>query len=115
MKTTNRYTLEQVGKRIPFDVPSTYFDEFSQRIESITTGQKVPFRKMMKPWMYMAAMFTGLLITGNVLLQVHKNKNIQLQQAEAYEAYLLSQVDESVYYDYYFEEVAPVSDNTTIK
>ena len=63
----------------------------------------------MKPWMYMAAMFVGVLLIGNVLLQVHRDNT--LEQAENYDAYVLSQLDQSLYYDYYFSEVG-IQDET---
>ena len=104
METKNKYTFEEVGNRLPFDVPENYFEEFAVRMEVLTGNQKVPVKRMAHSWMYMAAMFVGLFIIGNVLLQVFKSNRIK--HTEAYEAYLLSQLDESVYYDYYFTEVA---------
>jgi hypothetical protein len=104
METKNKYSFEDAGNRLPFEVPENYFNEFAARMEELTGNQKVPVKRMARPWLYMAAMFVGLFLIGNILLQVFKTNRIN--HTEAYEAYLLSQLDESVYYDYYFTEVA---------
>lgn len=104
MEAKTKYSLNDSGKRIPFEVPENYFEDFAVRIGTMTTGKQVPVKRMIKPWIYMAAMFTGLLLMGNVLLNVHKSR--VNQQNEAYEVYLMSQLDESVYYDYYLSTVA---------
>ena len=88
--------------RLPFSVPENYFEEFAAQLEEKIAPERTPMRRMMKPWLYMAAMFVGLLVLGNVILQVHRNNTVE--QAENYEAYLMSQLDQSLYYDYYFSE-----------
>lgn len=104
MEPTKRYSLEEAGNRVPFEVPENYFEDFAARMESLTAPQRVPLKRMMKPWMYMAAMFTGLLLAGNLFFQLYQSRSIQ-QESEAYEVYLMSQLDESVYYDYYLSSV----------
>ena len=110
MEPTKRYTLEEAGHRIPFEVPDNYFEEFASRMESLTSDKRVPFTRMMKPWFYMAAMFVGLLFAGNIFFQLHKSQN-KLQDAEAYEVYLMSQLDEAVYYDYVLSSVATTDES----
>lgn len=112
MEPTKRYSLEETGNRIPFEVPDNYFEEFSARIEAMTATQRVPLKRMIKPWIYMAAMFTGLLLAGNIVFQLHQSKSIQ-RDSEAYEVYLMSQLDESVYYDYYLSSVGTQETTTT--
>lgn len=107
-KTTNNF--EKAGNRIPFDVPENYFEEFAARIDTLTGERHTPFKRMLKPWLYMAAMFTALLFAGNVLLNIHKSN--RLEQSEDYEAYLISQLNESAYYDYYFSVVAASEEAT---
>jgi archaellum biogenesis protein FlaJ (TadC family) len=103
MEAKTKYSLKDSGTRIPFEVPENYFEDFASRIEAMTIDQQVPVKRMLKPWIYMAAMFTGLLLMGNIVLNVHKSR--VNQQNEAYEMYLMSQLDESVYYDYYLSSV----------
>lgn len=100
MEPTNPNSLKETGNRIPFEVPENYFEEFAARMDSLTTPQRVPFLRMVKPWIFMAAMLTGILLTGNLIFQLYQSKSIQ-QDSETYEAYLMSQLDESVYYDFY--------------
>lgn len=103
METKNKYKFDEMEPRLPFTVPENYFVEFAAQMEERIAPERTPMRRMMKPWLYMAAMFIGLLVVGNVLLQVHRTNS--LEQAEKYEAYLLSQLDQSLYYEYYFDEV----------
>ncbi len=110
MEANTKYSLKDAGTRLPFDVPENYFDEFVVQMEQLTGNQKVPIKRMAHSWLYMAAMFIGLFFVGNILLQVFKTNRIN--HAEDYEVYLLSQLDESVYYDYYFSEVAYLDDTT---
>jgi hypothetical protein len=110
METKNKYSLNQIGNRNPFEVPENYFEEFAVHMDELIVPKETPLIRMMKPWLYMAAMFTGLLLVGNVLLQSHKSSQLQ-RQSEAYDAYLMSQLDESIYYDYYFTEVNAAEEN----
>ena len=50
----------------------------------------------------MAAMFVGILIMGQVFYTV--NKNNVTRNAENYETYVLSQIDENSMADYYVSE-----------
>jgi len=113
METENKNIISETGTKLPFKVPENYFDEFAERMDGLTSLQKTPIKRLIKPWIYMAAMFTGLLLAGNILFQVHKYNNIQ--HTEEYEMYLLSQLDESLYYDYYFAEVNGSNDELTPK
>jgi hypothetical protein len=104
METKNTYRFDEMEPKLPFIVPENYFEEFAGRMDEQIAPQHTSLKRIMKPWLYMAAMFVGLLLVGNVLFQVHRNTTIE--QAEQYEAYLISQLDQSLYYDYYFDEVA---------
>jgi len=101
MKQKNNISLEEVGNRIPFSVPDNYFEDFALQIENQTATAGVSVFKIMKPWLYMAAMFAGIFVIGNVFYSVHQ-KNIA-KNAENYELYMVSQVDESLVYDNYID------------
>ena len=68
--------LKKCGTKNPFMVPEGYFDNFSKELmnklpekeqtsapqETITTWQRI------KPWIYMAAMFCGLMFSVRVVV-----------------------------------------------
>lgn len=98
----NQPHLDAVGNKIPFDVPENYFGDFAAMMEERIAEQQVTTRKMIRPWMYLAAMFVGLFLLGNVFYYLQNNKN--LLNDELYEMYVMSQVDEAIFFDYYFQE-----------
>ncbi|MDO9154119.1 MAG: hypothetical protein Q7U47_10530 [Paludibacter sp.] len=102
MKENKHLSLDKIGNKIPFTVPDNYFDEFALQMESQTDVVAVPVKKLLKPWMYMAAMFIGILLLSNVAYTVY-NGNIN-KNKENYEMYVYSQLDESVIFDYYLND-----------
>ena len=104
MKNKKNILIEEMNKELPFGVPENYFDQFALRIEEQIGYKKTIFRKGMKAWMYMAAMFIGILIMGQVFYTV--NRNNAAKNAETYETYVLSQVDENSLVDMYVDEPA---------
>lgn len=101
MKKNNHISLEEIGKDLPFGVPDNYFDQFALQMEDKVMFKRISLRKIMKPWMYMAAMFIGVLLIGQIIYSVYQantSKNV-----ENYESYVLSQVDETSIVDYYIE------------
>ncbi len=94
--------LEDIGNRKPFVTPDNYFTNFSSRIDNLIEVKKVKPHVVMKPWMYMAAMFTGILILGSIISGVYTNK--ASSNTDNYELYMLSQLDEDVMYDYYMKD-----------
>jgi len=102
MKNNKNISIEEMSKELPFTVPENYFDQFALQLEE-QIGYKKPFiRKTLKTWMYMAAMFVGILIMGQVFYTV--NKINVTRNAENYETYVLSQIDENSMADYYVSE-----------
>ncbi len=102
MKPKNNISLEEIGSRIPFSVPENYFEDFALQMESKTATVQVSVFKIVKPWLYMAAMFAGVFVVGNVFYSIHTN-NVA-KNTENYELYVVSQVDESLIYDNYIDE-----------
>jgi len=99
---TNEPHLDAIGNKVPFAVPEHYFEDFAAMMDAHIAAQEVTVRKVIRPWMYLAAMFVGLFLVGNVFYYLHQNKN--LLNEELYEMYVMSQVDEAIFFDYYFQE-----------
>jgi hypothetical protein len=104
MKNNKNILTEEISKELPFTVPENYFDQFALQMEEQIGYKKSIIRKTFKTWMYMAAMFVGILIMGQVFYTV--NKNNVARNTENYETYVLSQVDESSLADFYVNEPA---------
>ncbi|MDD3321902.1 MAG: hypothetical protein PHS59_10715 [Paludibacter sp.] len=101
MKDKKHIPLEEIGKDLPFRTPENYFEDFANRMEAQIVVKPVSIRKTFTPWMYMAAMFVGLLIVGQILFNVYQSANVKNE--DNYESYVLSQVDEAAMIDYYVE------------
>lgn len=102
MKNNENILLEKIGKELPFSVPENYFDQFALQLEGQIGYKHVARSKVLKPWMYMAAMFVGIFVVSQVLYTTHQNN--LARNAENYESYVLSQVDETSLMDYYVEQ-----------
>ena len=72
------------SSKTPFKVPSNYFDNFNEEITNLLPEKefKAPVKVTMwdrtKPWVYMAAMFLGMYVTINFL--VNKNEASAIQE-----------------------------------
>lgn len=97
-KELNRM-LRETGNRNPFTVPGNYFENFAADIETKITSEKLSAKKLLKPWLYMTAMFVGLFLMGNVFYVVYQNN--RKMDADLYEMYVMSQIDQTVVLDYY--------------
>ena len=102
MEKKKHILLDHIGKELPFAVPENYFEQFAQNIKVQISMKRISVNKLLKPWMYMAAMFVGILIAGQVFYTVYKNNT--KGKEDNYESYVLSQVDESSIIDYYIDE-----------
>jgi hypothetical protein len=95
--------LNKTGNRIPFQVPDNYFENFALEMDSKIGNQQLTVKRLMSPWLYMAAMFVGLLVIGNVLFTVYKDN--QKRHTEMYELYVTSQLDDSALMEYYYNSM----------
>lgn len=87
-----KYKLEDIGNRKPFSVPDNYFEQFAAEFESQISLKPVsPFR-ILRPWMYMAAMFLGVFFLSRIVYTVYTDN--KLAKTENYELYVLSQIDD---------------------
>jgi len=103
MANKNNILFEKIGNELPFSVPENYFNQFALQMEDqIGYKQVVVNRKILKSWMFMAAMFVGVFIMGEIFYTTHQNN--LAKNADNYETYVLSQVDETSLVDYYVEQ-----------
>lgn len=91
--------LKETGNRNPFTVPENYFESFATEIETKIGKDRLSAKKLLKPWFYLAAMFVGLFFIGNVFYAVYQNN--RKMDADLYEMYVMSQIDQTVVLDYY--------------
>lgn len=74
MMKEEKNLLEKCGKKNPFTVPEGYFESFTDKLmEQLPEkeSQEVPKIGMwqrIKPWVYMAAMFCGLMLSVRVFV-----------------------------------------------
>jgi len=101
MEKRDNILMRKIGNELPFRVPENYFDQFALQIEDQIGYKHIVKRKALKSWMFMAAMFVCVLIMGEVFNTIHKNS--LARNADNYETYVLSQVDETSLMDYYEE------------
>ena len=104
MKDKRNILTEKISKELPLSVPDNYFDQFALQIEEQIGYKKSVFRNVIRPWMYMAAMFVGVFIMGQLFYNLHQNN--ATHNAENYESYVLSQVDENSVADLYVNEAS---------
>jgi len=70
-------TINKERGKNPFTVPDHYFDNLTKQVmanieplesEISPKGRKIPFRQAVRPWLYMAAMFIGLIFIAKITL-----------------------------------------------
>jgi hypothetical protein len=102
----NEIKLGDIGNRKPFTIPENYFDDFGARLQSQLELQPqtetVKSNKIIRPWMYMAAMFTGILLMVSVVTSYYNRKLIA--KNENYELYVISQLNDDMFYEYYIND-----------
>lgn len=64
---------ERVGKKNPFSVPEGYFEHFTQEVMDRLPEKEIPVTHIrmwerVKPWLYMTAMFVGLMCTVQMFM-----------------------------------------------
>lgn len=97
--------LEQTGNRNPFVVPDGYFENFATNIDNSIFEQPKLTKRIFMPWIYLAAMFVGIFLIGNLIYYVHfQEANDVNEFSDLYEMYVTSQIDQSVMYDYYVSD-----------
>lgn len=102
MEKNKHKTLEQIGTELPFEVPANYFDQFASKFEETIAEEHVPYNKILKTWMYFAAMFIGIFVLGQFFYKIYYNNTVS--KHDNYEAYVLTQVDEASLLDCYVSD-----------
>jgi len=96
--------LNEIGNRNPFSVPENYFENFANQFEAQIALKPVSPFKLLRPWMYMAAMFLGVFFMSRIVYTVYADNKIA--DAENYELYVMSQVNDVENLEYFDAEVS---------
>ena len=82
--------LRKVGTGNPFRVPDHYFEDFTQELmsklpekEPISIVPKPTLWERVKPWVYMTAMFCGIMLSVRIFVGEPKKDEFPITQAEA--------------------------------
>lgn len=102
MKGKKYISLEEIEKKVPFSVPENYFENFATKMDEQLGLKKEKARYAIRSWMYIAAIFVGIVVFGQVYFNIF-NLN-STSTTENYSQYVLSQLDETSMMDYYLEE-----------
>lgn len=82
--------LRKVGTKNPFNVPDRYFEEFTPKLmdmlpekEPLPYSQEVTLWQRVKPWLYMTAMFCGIMLSVRIFVgEPKKNDFIEFSQID---------------------------------
>ena len=96
--------LNEIGNRIPFSVPENYFQDFANQFDAQISVKPVAPLKLLRPWMYMAAMFLGVFFMSRIIYTVYNDNKIAA--AENYELYVMTQVNDVESLQYFDAEVS---------
>ena len=82
--------LRKVGTGNPFRVPEHYFDNFTEELMGkLPEKEPLPFSaeptlwERVKPWIYMAAMFCGIMLSVRIFVGEPQKDEFTISQAEA--------------------------------
>lgn len=132
---TNINKLKEIdNSKNPFKVPENYFTQFKEDImdrlpeKEFFAPKPIPLWDRVKPWVYLAAMFIGMYVTINFIVQKNQNSlnspqtivsehssinaskgedywsSVQITEEEFYQ-YLEDQLAEDVYFDYMYNQI----------
>lgn len=93
------FEKSKIGNRKPFRVPDNYFEHFATNLDAVIAPSRVSPFVLIRPWLYMVALFVAVFFLVKVAYNLHSEK--QIAQSNEYELYVLTQVNdmESVVYD----------------
>jgi hypothetical protein len=82
--------LRKVGTQNPFRVPENYFEDFRLELmnklpekESIPSWSELTVWQRVKPWLYMAAMFVGIMLSVRIFADKPQDEEFPITQTEA--------------------------------
>ena len=92
--------MDMNDKRLPFDVPENYFEDFAARmearlaeemkaevVETPVKGRRIDFKRVVALVASSAAIFAGLFVVGVGLMNIQENVELQAQEIIAQETY----------------------------
>ena len=82
--------LKKVGTQNPFRVPEHYFENFAEELmgklpekEPVQFSAEPTLWERVKPWLYMTAMFCGIMLSVRIFVGEPKKDEFPISQAEA--------------------------------
>ena len=104
--------MARCGKECPFKVPEGYFEHFHEQLmESLpesapasAPAAKVTLMERIKPWLYMAAMFVGIVFIVQGLMYVHESR-LEANSITAFEDVYTEEIDHFMSSSLYSEYV----------
>lgn len=102
--------VKKYGTKNPFMVPEGYFENFSKELmnrlpekEQVSAPETISTWQRVKPWVYMAAMFCGLMLSVRVFVGPPKQDTLVFTAAETEQLsdeYVETILDHSMMDDY---------------
>ena len=81
---------QKIGKKNPFTVPENYFENFTQELMDKLPAKEAVFQteaptlwQRVKPWLYMAAMFCGIMLSVRIFVGNPQQEEFPISQAVA--------------------------------
>ena len=104
--------MARCGKERPFKVPEGYFEHFHEQLmESLpesapasAPAAKITLMERVKPWLYMAAMFVGIVFIVQGLMYVHESR-FEANSITAFEDVYTEEIDHFMSSSLYSEYV----------
>lgn len=82
--------IAKVGKQNPFRVPDHYFEDFTHELmnklpeqETMPSTLKITLWQRVKPWLYMAAMFCGIMLSVRIFVEKPNKEEFPITQTDA--------------------------------
>ena len=106
--------MARCGKECPFKVPEGYFEHFHEQLmESLpesapapasAPAAKITLMERVKPWLYLAAMFVGIVFIVQGLMYVHESR-LEANSITAFEDVYTEEIDHFMSSSLYSEYV----------
>ena len=97
--------IKKCGKENPFRVPESYFENFTQEMMDLLPEQteqplvwKVTLWERVKPLLYLAAMFAGMMLCVRYLVMGEKEENQEVPSAIFSETFSDQEIETIVNY-----------------
>lgn len=81
--------IAKVGKQNPFRVPDHYFEDFTHELmdklpelETIPSTLEITLWQRVKPWLYMAAMFCGIMLSVQIFIDKPDKEEFPITQTD---------------------------------